>query len=146
MMDQIFEYDDIELSIEERELIRLDQIETRNLSQLKGYEFDNRYVADKEGNVYLIKQMVKGEIYGLRMLPYNTRDHYVEYVLTTKHKTKKHIQGQRIVAGLFIANHSPDKIHVNHKDGNRSNNKVNNLEWVTISENIKHSWDYLRRR
>ena len=30
---------------------------------------------------------------------------------------------------------------INHKDGNPINNAVMNLEWVTIAENVKHSWD-----
>lgn len=44
----------------------------------------------------------------------------------------------RIVAKHFIPN--PDnKPCVNHKDGNKFNNNVANLEWVTYSENMKHS-------
>ena len=74
------------------------------------------------------------------MRPFITRDGYVEYVLTDINKTKWHIQGQRIVAYLFIP--KPDgKDYVNHKDLNRQNNKVENLEWVSHSENIKHSYD-----
>lgn len=44
----------------------------------------------------------------------------------------------RIVAIVFIPN-PQNKPCVNHKDRNRQNFNVNNLEWVTYSENVKHS-------
>lgn len=37
------------------------------------------------------------------------------------------------------------EIWVNHKDGNKQNNSLNNLEWSTISENIQHSYTVLKR-
>lgn len=44
----------------------------------------------------------------------------------------------RIVANTFIPN--PNNLReVNHIDGNKSNNKIENLEWVTSSENQKHA-------
>ena len=45
----------------------------------------------------------------------------------------------RIVAETFISNQNK-LLQVNHKDGNKQNNNVNNLEWCTAQENIKHSW------
>ena len=45
----------------------------------------------------------------------------------------------RLVALLFIENPF-NKVEVNHKDGNKQNNHVSNLEWVTKSENTKHSY------
>jgi hypothetical protein len=51
----------------------------------------------------------------------------------------------RRLAQLFIPN-PENKPCVNHKDGNRSNNDINNLEWVTYSENHIHAYRVLGRR
>ena len=46
----------------------------------------------------------------------------------------------RLVASLFIEN-LKNKRCVNHKDGDKNNNCVNNLEWSTHSENTQHAMD-----
>jgi hypothetical protein len=46
----------------------------------------------------------------------------------------------RLVALLFISN-LENKSYVNHIDGNRENNNINNLEWTTPSENSQHAHD-----
>jgi hypothetical protein len=46
----------------------------------------------------------------------------------------------RLVAEAFLPKLSTHHNEVNHKDGNPSNNKVGNLEWVTRTENMQHSF------
>ena len=48
-----------------------------------------------------------------------------------------------LVAETFISNPC-NKLQVNHIDGNGLNNCISNLEWVTQSENIRHSTDILK--
>jgi hypothetical protein len=56
-----------------------------------------------------------------------------------KNKIKHVYMLHRLVALNFIEN-IKEKPDINHKDGNKLNNHVNNLEWVTKSENTIHAW------
>lgn len=51
----------------------------------------------------------------------------------------------RLVAVAFLE-HDPVRSFVNHKDGNPRNNCVDNLEWVTGSENVQHALNVLGRK
>ncbi len=47
----------------------------------------------------------------------------------------------RLVAQYFIPQNNPEQINVNHINGIKSDNRVENLEWVTNSENMSHAKD-----
>lgn len=51
----------------------------------------------------------------------------------------KDVSIHRLVAETFLEQEH-DGLQVNHKDGNKANNRVDNLEWVEASENVKHAY------
>ena len=60
--------------------------------------------------------------------------------ITLKTNNKKTLSKiHRLVATQFLI--CPDETYVvNHKDGNKTNNHVENLEWISQSENVKHAF------
>lgn len=55
-------------------------------------------------------------------------------------QSKKTIRVHRAVAETFIANPNNYPV-INHIDGNKLNNCVDNLEWCTYADNTRHAWD-----
>lgn len=91
-------------------------------------DFEN-YQIDIDGKVYntITKKYLEGSI----------GEHGYRYYRLSKNGKKKMVYAHRLVAETYIPN--PDNLPVvNHKDGNKLNNNVSNLEWVTYSENTKH--------
>lgn len=67
-------------------------------------------------------------------------DHWGNYA-----GVKRSVGMHRLVAAAFIGP-CPDGLEVNHKDGDKKNNRVENLEYVTHRENILHARDVLGKK
>lgn len=78
------------------------------------------------------------------LTPCKSRYGYLKVILCDKNGGRKYTVVHRIVAEAFIPN--PDnKPQVNHIDENKTNNAVDNLEWVTCKENINWGAGKARR-
>lgn len=82
----------------------------------------------------------KGRLLKPRLTPIG----YAQGALYRSKYTRKFELMHRLVATAFIGL-IPDKHQVNHKNGNRSDNRVENLEIVTCSENNLHAYRELGR-
>lgn len=102
---------------------------------IQGYE--GLYQVSNLGNVMSwINNRQHKRKQGLMLKPRVSKHGYY-YVNIYKNGERKTIKNHRLVAETFIPN-LESKPEVNHKDGNKLNNCVDNLEWVTSQENIIH--------
>lgn len=74
---------------------------------------------------------------GRQLLTETTKDNYQRITLM-KEGVKVRYQAHRLIALTFIPN-PENKPFINHIDGNKSNNVIQNLEWCTSSENMIHA-------
>lgn len=95
--------------------------------------FGDNYEVSNLGRVRHIKKR-------WRELKPTINSHGYQRVLLYLDGKCKTIKVHKLVALMFIPN--PNNLPViNHKDGNKLNNEVANLEWVTYSENNQHAYD-----
>ena len=94
---------------------------------IKGFE---NYKVSNTGKVY---SLAKNKV----MKPWIISSGYYAVYLVDR-EVSKHMLVYRLVALNFIDN-PLNKPQVNHIDGDKLNNNVDNLEWTTASENINHN-------
>ena len=114
---------------------------------VKGYE--GLYKVSDRGAVKSCNRLVKQSKGGLRpvkekiLKPEEDKDGYLQ-VFLSKNGKQKMFKVHRLVAAAFVGD-ADRKLQINHVDGNKKNNSVNNLEWCTVSENAKHRVHTLKK-
>ena len=102
----------------------------RKIEVWKPIKQDPRYIVSSKGRIArLRKPWIK---YG------RGKQGYLYVRFGGREQIKQH-KIHRLVAEAFLRKGEGKEI-VNHKDGNHFNNKVENLKWVTQSENNKHAY------
>jgi hypothetical protein len=98
--------------------------------------FGGYYLVSMDGDVFSRYDLLGTEM--RKMKPYISTTGYPSVTLS-HNDIKKNMSIHRLVAMAFVPN--PDnKPLVNHLDGDKMNAKASNLQWVTGSENQRHSF------
>lgn len=91
-----------------------------------------------KGNYYISD---KGEVFnsetGLKLKNKATKSGYEEIMLHNSGESKSFLV-HRLVANAFLSGNGEE---VNHKNGIKNDNRVENLEWCTHGENLKHAFE-----
>lgn len=101
----------------------------KNLSEL-GYP---DYCISEEGRIYSLKSK--------RFLNTQYNDGGYEVVTLRKDGKTNTLKVHRLLCLMFKPESFFEGAFVNHKDGNKKNNSLDNLEWCTRSENVLHAYD-----
>ena len=109
---------------------------------IKGYE---GYQVSNYGQIRTHNKITSNSLYKVRhwqnrILSQKTAKDKAMRVELWKDGKPKTVLVHRIVAITFLGEPPEPNMTVNHKDGNRKNNNVNNLEWLSLADNIRHGY------
>jgi hypothetical protein len=103
------------------------------------------YVVDIEGNVFKTSKDKIHDTTSLpkRISPFIDKYGYVEFTYTDNDGIRRHKSQHRLIMETFTSERDE---HINHIDGDKQNNRKDNLEWCTASHNEKHSYSILGKQ
>ena len=95
-------------------------------------DFDKYYIIYPNGKLWSKRR-------NMYLTPTIDKDGYLRHQLSDGNKKRYQCKVHRMVALAHLGGgHTTETI--NHKDGNRQNNDISNLEWMTRSENTTEAW------
>jgi hypothetical protein len=107
-----------------------------------GYE--NYYLVSNFGRIKSLDRIMKWRHFdkikkGRLLSPKPSKYGYIRVVLTNENGTEKSHPLHRLIAQVFIPN-PENKLFINHINGIKNDNTIQNLEWCTIQENTIHAF------
>lgn len=110
--------------------------------EIKGYE--GKYIISNYGEIISLPRYKQNKnklqyVKPRKICKYVNKNNGYVYVQLWNNSHYKNIRLHRLVAENFIKN-KENKNQINHIDGDKENNRIDNLEWCTCKENIKHAY------
>lgn len=103
--------------------------------------FGGNYAVSDKGEVIRLRAATNAVI-GQKLKPHRHKQGYLHYALSCGGRVSMKL-GHRLVLESFSLQVPQNKPQVNHKNGIKADNRLENLEWVNNSENVLHSMHVL---
>lgn len=109
-------------------MIQREKVEYR---EIEGFP---KYLAGEDGTIWssISQQILK---------PHETNSGYMKVTLNDDKGTRWTINVHRVIAECFCTKKEKEANEVNHINGDKTDNRAENLEWVTRSENLRHAFE-----
>lgn len=122
---------------------------TKPIPSLDGY-----YLVSDDGKVFSVartlqvnghSKQIKRSLKSAEKAQRTDRSGYANCTISFKGRTR-HFRVHRLVMEAFDPRPNAQQLDVNHKNGIKTDNRLENLEWLTRGENLKHRYQVLKQK